>query len=142
MAANGFEFQSELARAIAFQMAYMSATAQALEDFLSGLAKDNLSEIRREGLRQMRLGSVEAIAAFALFIRSPRLSDASREIVAKALARHAATPARSIQPADRLANAANARASLPALNAAARTNVETFIAAMSDAGCEALCAIP
>ena len=141
MAANGFEFQDELARAFAFQVAWMGASVPAVEDFVAGLPAADFTEIRRQGLRQMRLGFVELIAGAGFFIRSPRLSDENREIVAKALARHAETLARSLLPEDRQAAAANARTTLSVLGAGGKADMQTFIAAMSQTRCDALCAI-
>ena len=142
MAANGFEFQDEIARSMAFQIAVMAASVPALEDFIAGLPAAELTEIRRQGLRQMRLGFSGAIAGTALFARSPGLSEANRDIVAGALARHAASLARSLELSDRRAGVANAAAALPALAANARADMEAFIAAMSRTDCESLCAIP
>ena len=141
MAANGFAFQDELSRTMAFQVAWMGAGVPAIEDFAAGLPAADLTEIRRQGLREMRLGFVELIASAGFFIRSPQLSDENREIVAKALARHAETLARSLLPEDRQAAAANARATLPALRAGGKADMQTFIAAMSQTRCDALCAI-
>ena len=142
MAANGFEFQDEIARAMAFELAVMAATVPALEDFVAGLPAAEMTAIRRQGLRQMRLGFSGAIAGMALFARSPGLSEANSDIVAGALARHAAPLARTFELSDRRAGAANAAAALPALAANARANMEAFIAAMSRTDCEGLCAIP
>lgn len=138
-ARNVVEYQDELSRSHAFLLKAIAASLQAINDFGAHLAKDEKTDERFAGLRQMRLGLQQIITGVALALRNPALREANQTLIASSLAENAAGLVAGIGQADRTALIAALQATRPALKPAADKSVAAFIATAGSAACEGLC---
>lgn len=138
-ARNTAEYQDELARSHAFLLKAVAASLQAINDFGAHLSKDEKTESRFDGIRQMRLGLQEIVTGVALALRNPALSEANQTLLARGLADNAADIVAGIAPADRTALVTALQASQPALKPNAKKAVEQFVATAQKASCDGLC---
>lgn len=138
-ARNTAEYQDELARSHAFLLKVVAASLVAINDFGAHLSKDEKTETRFDGIRQMRLGLQEIVTGVALALRNPALREANQTLLARGLAENAAAIVAGIAPADRAALAAALRAAQPALKPEAKKAVEQFVGVAEKAPCDGLC---
>jgi hypothetical protein len=73
-ARNGYLFQDELSRAADQTLQVFAAISEAMVDFWDGLPIEQKTEVRRDGLRQVRRGAVEFSTGQLLALSSKDLS--------------------------------------------------------------------
>ncbi|WP_089176224.1 hypothetical protein [Bosea sp. AS-1] len=141
-AKNTVEYQDEITRTRAFLLKTTAASVQAASDFEARLTKEEKTDSRIQGLRQMRVGLFEIISGVALDLRNPGLREPNQALLARALAENAAGIVAGTAPADRKALVTALQAAKPVLKPAAEKSVATFVAAATSAPCEGLCLLP
>jgi hypothetical protein len=138
-ARNTVEYQDELTRSHVFLLKAVAASLQAINDFGAHLTKDEKTESRFDGIRQMRLGLQQIVTGVALALRNPALREANQTLLARSLASNAADIVAGIAPADRTALVTALQAAQPALKPNAKKAVDQFIATAQKASCDGLC---
>jgi len=141
MSANTSKYQDEIARAAAYLLRVQAAEFEAIADFVKTLPAAEMTEPRRAGLQQMRLGINEMVTGAVLMLRSPGLYTANRNILLNSLADIAVTMSASTPPADRVAMIAQIEAVLPILAGPERENALAFKSAFERKECTGLCAV-
>lgn len=140
-AANTFKYQDEVARAAAYLLRVQAAELEAITDFVKTLPAAEMTEPRRAGLQQVRLGINEMVTSMILMLRSPGQRAANRDILLNTLSDSAATMAASMPLADRMALSAQVEAVLPALSAPEREKALAFKSVFKSTECTGLCAL-
>ena len=140
-AANTSKYQDEIARVAAYLLRVQTAELEAIADFVKTLPAAEMTEPRRAGLQQMRLGINEMVTGAVLMLRSPGLHTANRDILLNTLADIAVTMSASTPPADRAAMIAQIEAVLPVLAGPGRENALAFKSAFERKECTGLCAV-
>lgn len=77
-AKNTVEYQDEITRTRAFLLKTTAASVQAASDFEARLTKEEKTDSRIQGLRQMRVGLFEIISGVALDLRNPASASPTR----------------------------------------------------------------
>jgi hypothetical protein len=140
-ARNGFVFQDEVVRGSVFLMRVVAAAFEAIGDFTANLKPEQLTDIRRDGLKKMRTGLLEMLDGAAQMMRSPDLSLMNRESIAAAFAKSAAPLAAGLTVADRAVLVALARSAMNSVGPEGQKALNAFMATMSEITCKGLCRI-
>lgn len=138
-ARNTVEYQDELSRSHAFMLKAVAASLQAVNDFGANLSKDEKTEARFDGLRQMRLNLQGIVTGAAQALRNPALSEANQTLIASSFAENAAAIVAGLVPAERTALIGTLQAAQPVLKANAQKAVAQFVETAQKAGCDGLC---
>ena len=140
-AANTALYQDEVSRLAAYQIAATGALAEAIDDFVAKLPKAEMSQVRLDGLRQMRLGLLQQVNGVTLMVRSPGLKPENRGLLLNALAENAARIASAATPADRTSMVALTDTLLPDLSGDDKSKALAVKQAFAQTTCEGLCKI-
>lgn len=138
---NAGTYQDEIARSAAFMVATVAATLPALSDFASSLKPDDMTPVRRDGVRKVHLGITQIVTGFALLLRSPGFRPENRAIVIESFAVHADALAAGTARKDKAAMIAQLDATLSSLDPTERARIELFRAALLRGDCDAVCAL-
>ncbi|WP_131196160.1 hypothetical protein [Lichenihabitans psoromatis] len=142
MAQNSTLFQDEITRASIMTTMTLAAEAEAIGDFIVHLPPDQMTDVRRQGLKGFRLGMLELISGFTIMLRSPSLTTDNRALLIDSLAAEAPALAAAAPRGDRSAFVATVNTVIPSLPPDLQSKMAVFVKAMSTDPCERLCAIP
>lgn len=140
-AANAVQFQDELSRTRAVLLQAAGGALSAMNDFSTRLNKQDQTEERARGLREMRVGLQEIVVGSALALRAPELRDANRQLIAQAFADNAAGIASALAPPDRNALVSALQQVRPSLKPEAQKAISDFATAVAAAPCEGFCLV-
>ena len=138
---NAVQFQDEIVRGEAFAARLSAVMLTALADFAGRFKPDQMTDQRRDGLKQLRLDIVEQAQAAALTLRTPGLSLENRKLLVDALADSAVAIATGATRFDRDGFTAIATAVEPSLSPTEKERMEAFADAMDNQDCKGLCAL-
>ena len=132
--------QDELLHLDAFFIRLEAVELAALADFVAHLKPEQLTEVRLDGLRQMRLGILQMIAG-ALTMGGDAVRPENRELLLDALADSAEPIAAGIPIATRVQMADAVRNVFASMPPADQARVQTFLKAMASTQCSGLCTL-
>ena len=132
--------QDELLHLDAFFIALEGAELTALADFVAHLKPGELTEVRLDGLRQMRLGILQTIAG-ALAMSSDAVRPENRELLLAALADNAEPIAAALPITTRAQLADAVRNVFASMPPADQARVQSFLKAMASTQCSGLCTL-
>ena len=112
-----------------------------MNDFSTRLNKEDQTEERARGLREMRVGLQEIVVGAALALREPELRDANRQLIAQAFADNAASIASALAPPDRNALVSALQQIRPSLKPEGQKAISDFATAVAAAPCEGFCLV-
>ncbi len=136
---NAIQFQDEIVRGEAFAAHLSAVMLTALGDFAAQIKPEQMTDQRREGLKQLRLDIVEQAQAAALVLRTPGLSLDNRKLLVDALADSADEIAAGSTRFDRDGFSAIATSVEATLSPAEKERMESFADAMDRQDCKGLC---
>lgn len=137
---NALASQDELLRLDAFFIRLEAVEMTALADLVAHLKPEQLTEVRLNGLRQMRLGILQLIGG-ALMMGQANVRPENRELILEALADNAEPIAAGIPVATRVQIADAVRAVFASMPPADQPRVQTVLKAMAGTQCSGLCAL-
>ncbi len=140
-AKNSVLFQDEITRASVMITTSFGAATQAMGDFVEHLKPEEMTDVRRRGLKRFRLGMLELVSGFALSLRSPASHDDNRALLVGSLSDNAAALAKATPRVDRSAFIATVQTFVASLPPELQAKMTVFISAMSSPVCDDLCAI-
>ncbi len=141
LTANSIAYQDEIARGSAFLMRVFGATLPALDDFVAHLKPEQMTKVRLEGIRRMRLGMLQEVTGLSSTMRSDGLKPENRAVIVAALADSAGPLSAAVLPTDREAMIKTVEPAMPMLTADEKTRMQGFIASMKRTDCKGLCAL-
>ena len=138
-ARNAVKFQDEVFPLLAFQQRCLAAEAPWLASFLEKLPPEQMTEVRRQGLRGFR-GTVKQIAMNAVgLLANPLMHEDNRRLMLKSAARNLPALSEALSPDER----AEVKREVEKLGANApeayQPDIAAILEALSNTQCEGLC---
>ena len=138
---NSVEFQDEIATGLAFLVRTTAAINPALGNFVQTLPPEQMTEIRRAGLAQVRLGTVQMLTGAAMTLRDSQYRANNQRLMTAAMAHSAAAIAEGLRPEQRAELSTTIRTALPKVTAEAKADLEVVLKALSQTACINLCLV-
>ncbi len=140
-AANLAKYQAEVVPVINFARRCLVGTLPALADFVKRLPPEQMTDIRRDGLRKMRLGLQQMIIGAVTALSDTGLRDDLRTLMFTGLQRDLPSMVSALTLAER----AQARTALEGLRSsmpvARHADILNMVTVLSSTTCEGLCGV-
>ncbi|MES3024358.1 MAG: hypothetical protein V4857_22550 [Pseudomonadota bacterium] len=138
---NFVAFQDEISPLLAFSYQCMAKQIPLLEQFIAGLKPEELTDVRRAGLRQMQNGIFSAYYNFLGAFATPSVSDSNRGRIARVMAEVAPSYAAILPVKGREQIQALARSMQAKVPSKFAGDLAKIVTAMENKRCDGLCRI-
>lgn len=138
---NVFEYQDELAILMPFTLRCQARMAPLMEDFLRKLPPEELTDVRKGGVRQIQNGAFGSYSGYLTMITGSGIKDANLRRMSGTMAEVAPSYASIMQLAQRRQLRELATATKAKVPAALASDLEKVIEAMASDSCNALCSV-
>ena len=140
--ANEKTFHPEITRSFAAFIPVEGAVVEAIGDFVRKLPKDQMTDVRRAGLKEARLGISRQFTGLLMVMTDGAAGDeAGNALVARAIAAAAPALAGAFGLGERAKLALALHGAADKLSGPAQADIAATAKAFEGRGCEALCAI-
>lgn len=140
MGQNTLKYQDEVMPVTAFSTRCMAASLPALTAFSATLKPADITDVRRAGLKQLRLGAAQLVLGAVKSAAEPSVHPANQRLLLDAVADGAEVFAEALQADQRAGVLAAVRELRAGVPDALKPRVDEVVAAMGREGCTGLCA--
>lgn len=140
MGQNTLKYQDEAMPVMAFSARCMAAALPALTAFSASLKPAEVTDVRRAGLKQLRLGIVQLVTGSVRSAAEPKMHPANQRLLLEAVADGAEVYAEALSLDERAAVGKAAKALRESVPEALRGQVDRLVGAMGREDCTGLCA--
>jgi hypothetical protein len=138
---NSVEFQDEVATALALLIRTAAAINPAMSNFIQTLPPEQMTDIRRAGLAQARLGFVQMLTGAAMTLRDSQYRANNQRMMTAAMAHSATAISEGLIPAQRNELITIIRTAVPKVTAEAKADLDAVLKALSQTACINLCLV-